>query len=73
MQLIKKINRIKGQAVVPFIALICLLIQLFSNNLFEFHRDELLYFSLGQHLDFGYYSVPPFTGLIAFMSTKLFG
>jgi hypothetical protein len=39
----------------------------------EFHRDELLYFSLGQHLGFGYASVPPFIGLLAYISAKIFG
>ena len=37
---------------------------IFSYNL-EFHRDELLYFSLGQHPAFGYATVPPLTGWVA--------
>jgi hypothetical protein len=42
-------------------------------NILEFHRDELLYFSLAEHLDFGYHSVPPLIGFLAFIATKLFG
>ena len=36
-------------------------------NTLGFHRDELLYFSLGQHLATGYASVPPFVGFIAWL------
>ncbi|WP_373512647.1 ArnT family glycosyltransferase [Persicitalea sp.] len=36
----------------------------FYQNL-EYHRDELLYFSQGLHLDWGYASVPPLTGWLA--------
>jgi hypothetical protein len=44
----------------------------FSNNL-EFHRDELLYFSLGQHPAPGYATVPPLTGWIAWLMQNIFG
>lgn len=44
----------------------------FYQNL-GFHRDELLYFSLGEHLDVGYFSVPPLIGFLAALLTKLFG
>ncbi len=52
---------------------IAVIFQLYFYNMLEFHRDELLYFSLGQHLDFGYASVPPFVGFLAFISEKMFG
>jgi hypothetical protein len=45
---------------------------LFNHNL-EFHRDELLYFSLGMHPDFGYATVPPLIGWIAWLMEKMFG
>lgn len=45
---------------------------IFPYNL-EFHRDELLYFSLGQHPAFGYATVPPMIGWIALAMQKLFG
>jgi hypothetical protein len=43
-----------------------------SYNL-EYHRDELLYFSLGQHPAFGYASVPPLIGWIAWLMQNIFG
>lgn len=42
------------------------------NNL-EYHRDELLYFSLGQHPDFGYATVPPIIGWVAAFIQNIFG
>ena len=39
----------------------------------EYHRDELLYFSLGMHPAAGYASVPPLTGWIAFLMQNIFG
>ena len=44
----------------------------FINNL-EYHRDELLYFSLGQHPDFGYATVPPMIGWVAWLMQNIFG
>ena len=44
----------------------------FSYNL-EYHRDELLYFSLGQHPSSGYATVPPMTGWVAWLMKSLFG
>jgi hypothetical protein len=45
---------------------------LVANNL-EYHRDELLYFSLGQHPSAGYASVPPLIGWIAWIMQSVFG
>ncbi|HEV7349813.1 glycosyltransferase family 39 protein [Telluribacter sp.] len=39
----------------------------------EYHRDELLYFSLGKHPAWGYASVPPFIGLLAWLVQTLVG
>lgn len=44
----------------------------FSKNL-EYHRDELLYFSLGMHPAFGYATVPPMIGWIAWLMQNIFG
>ncbi len=38
-----------------------------------FHRDELLYLALGRHLDWGYWSNPPFIGLLAWISQHTWG
>ncbi|MFW5657162.1 MAG: glycosyltransferase family 39 protein, partial [Bacteroidota bacterium] len=45
----------------------------FTYNNYELHRDALLYYSLGEHPAWGYVSVPPFTPLISWFSTALFG
>ncbi len=45
---------------------------IFMNNL-EYHRDELLYFSLGMHPSAGYASVPPLIGWIAWLMEHIFG
>ena len=45
---------------------------LFFDNL-EYHRDELLYFSLGNHPDFGYATVPPLVGWIAWFMHSVLG
>jgi 4-amino-4-deoxy-L-arabinose transferase-like glycosyltransferase len=39
----------------------------------EYHRDELLYFSLGLHPAFGYATVPPLTGWVAWLMQNIFG
>lgn len=48
-------------------------LQMLTPNVLGFHRDELLYFSMADHPAAGYFSVPPFTGLVAWLSVKLFG
>lgn len=59
--------------VISILAIINVIIHLvFSYNL-EFHRDELLYFSLGRHPALGYATVPPLTGWIAWLMQKIFG
>jgi hypothetical protein len=40
---------------------------------FEYHRDEMLYFTQGMHPAAGYSSVPPLTGLLAWVMQNLFG
>lgn len=45
---------------------------IFNGNL-EYHRDELLYFSLGQHPDFGFATVPPMIGWMACIMQNIFG
>jgi len=56
-----------------FIAIFNVVLHLvFSANL-EYHRDELLYFSLGQHPAFGYATVPPLIGWIAWLMQHIAG
>ena len=63
----------KDESIILFLSLVSIIYQLYFYNTLGFHRDELLYFSLGEHLDFGYQSVPPLIGLLAFVSAKIFG
>lgn len=60
----------------PWVFIIAILNVLFHvafYNTLGFHRDDLLYFSLGQHLSAGYASVPPFTGFIAWLMIHTLG
>lgn len=43
------------------------------DSVYELHRDEYLHLDLGNHLAFGYTSVPPITGLISFVLKYLGG
>ena len=54
-------------------ALFSIFIHLSIANNLEYHRDELLYFSLGMHPAAGYASVPPLTGWIAWLMQNIFG
>jgi Dolichyl-phosphate-mannose-protein mannosyltransferase len=56
-----------------FLAIFNILIHLLIINNLEYHRDELLYFSLGQHPDFGYATVPPMIGWIAWLMQNTLG
>jgi hypothetical protein len=56
-----------------FLALFSIVFHLIFINNLEYHRDELLYFSLGQHPAAGYASVPPLIGWIAWLMEKFFG
>lgn len=54
-------------------ALAKLVLHLFTNTNYGFHRDELLYLALGKHLDWGFWSNPPFIGFLSFLSQNLLG
>jgi hypothetical protein len=55
------------------LGLVNILIHIAFYNNIEYHRDELLYFSLGLHPAFGYATVPPMIGWIAGLMQSLFG
>ena len=61
------VKRIFGSttAILIYLALLKLLIPLFTSPEFEFHRDEFLYMAMGDHLALGYLEVPPFIAFIA--------
>jgi len=50
-----------------------LCIHMFSAGVYELHRDEMLYFNMGSHPAFGYLTVPPVTGIFAFVVKSVFG
>ena len=54
-------------------AVIKLLIHLLTNTNYDLHRDTFLYYSISQHLDWGYVSVPPLIAFITRFSLFLFG
>jgi 4-amino-4-deoxy-L-arabinose transferase-like glycosyltransferase len=55
------------------LALINVAVHLLVIKNLEYHRDELLYFSLGQHPAAGYATVPPLIGWIACIMENIFG
>jgi hypothetical protein len=59
--------------VIICMALFSILFHLFFINNLEYHRDELLYFSLGQHPAAGYATVPPLIGWSAWVMKSIFG
>jgi len=56
-----------------FMALFSVAIHLLVANNLEYNRDEMLYFTLGQHPAFGYETVPPMIGWIAWLMEHTFG
>lgn len=72
MKSIFRVDR-NGDIMIVLLSLISVVIHLiFCGNL-EYHRDEMLYFSLGQHPSFGYATVPPLIGLVAWLMQNIFG
>jgi hypothetical protein len=55
------------------LVLLKLLIHFLTNTNYELHRDEMLYFSMGSHLSWGFASTPPFISFLAFIVKKIFG
>ena len=59
--------------IIWFLALVNFAIHVYFSGNLEYHRDELLYFSLGRHPAAGYATVPPMIGWIAWLMQNLFG
>jgi len=57
----------------PVIAIFNIILHLLASGNLEYHRDELLYFSLGLHPDFGFATFPPLIGWIACIMQNIFG
>ncbi|NJK97231.1 MAG: glycosyltransferase family 39 protein [Bacteroidales bacterium] len=63
----------KEWLIISIFIVIKLLLHFFTSTNYDIHRDTFLYYSLSENLDWGYASVPPFIGVIARVSTFLFG
>lgn len=64
----------KRTLVLWFFILLKFIIQYFAiHPVYELHRDEFLHLDLGNHLAWGYSSVPPVTALISFIILQLGG
>ena len=59
--------------VIAGLALFNVILHLVVSCNLEYHRDELLYFSLGLHPGFGYATVPPLIGWTAWLMQNIFG
>lgn len=59
--------------IIPALCLFNIILHLMSIRFLEYHRDELLYFSLSNHLDLGYASVPPLISWLAFIMKGALG
>ena len=70
MKSFKEISWLRPEII--FMALFSIFIHLIIANNLEYHRDDLLYFSLGMHPAAGYVSVPPLTGWIAWLMQRYF-
>ena len=60
-------------AILGYLALIKFLLPFLASGEFEFHRDELLYIAMGNHLAWGYLEVPPGIAVVAAVSRELLG
>jgi uncharacterized membrane protein len=58
---------------VVFFILVKLALHFSTNTNYELLRDEMLFLNMGEHLSAGYSTVPPLTGLFAFLILKIFG
>jgi hypothetical protein len=71
----KSFNRLANDPfpILILMAVFSVAIHLLVMNNLEYNRDELLYFSLGQHPAAGYATVPPMIGWIAWLMKSTFG
>ncbi|MEJ7694188.1 glycosyltransferase family 39 protein [Daejeonella sp.] len=58
---------------IVFFTILKLTLHLVSNSNFGFHRDELLYMAMSEHIDWGYKEVPPFIAGISWFSYAFLG
>ncbi len=56
-----------------FLAAVKFAIHLATNGVYGFQRDEMYYVISGQHPALGYVDYPPFTPMLAWLNTSIFG
>lgn len=61
------------QIIILLLAIISVVLHLVFYKTFEYHRDELLYFSLGTHPAAGYATTPPLIGWLAYTLIRVLG
>ncbi|MGC1390305.1 MAG: glycosyltransferase family 39 protein [Bacteroidales bacterium] len=66
-------EKISADLPVIFIAIFNVFIHLLVIGNLEYHRDELLYFSLGEHPALGFATVPPMIGWLAWLLQNTVG
>jgi hypothetical protein len=67
---IMRLNQLK----IPIIfAIAKIVFHLITNTNWSFQRDEFLYIMLGRNPDWGYWSIPPFTGWISWLGQHTIG
>jgi hypothetical protein len=69
----RKERLINPVAIALYLSMFKLLLHLFSNGQFGYHRDELYYIACSQHLDFGYVDHPPLIAFLARFWIGIFG
>jgi len=69
-----KLQKLSGEwLLIGGLVLLKLLLHFLTNTNYELHRDAFLYLAEGDHLDFGYLSVPPSIAVFARLTTSIFG
>lgn len=59
--------------VASFLIVLKLCLHFFTSTNYELHRDEMMYFNMADHLDWGFASVPPMIGFLAGVVKTIFG
>jgi len=72
-KLVGNIKRNEYWAIAFLFIFVKLCLHFFTSTNYELHRDEMLYFNMADHLAWGYASVPPLIGFLAFLTKTIFG
>lgn len=73
MKHIKISSWLDNWGLITAFVIIKLLVHFLTNTIYEIHRDGFLYIELGNHLNWGYFSVPPSIAVFANIARFIFG